>query len=372
MHLYRVIQSARRYPLRSVCAAGLALAAIHLAPHTPALGDGKPSPIDVTTGPIEVHAQPLAGFDRLTPDNTRFGKLVWRGGLVLTSPSPHFGGWSGLVIDANGKEFLSISDAGTWMSGRLDYDKDRPAGMSGVRLGPLQAPSGETFAGKSTRDAEGLALTAGTPVDGSALVSFERKHRILKFDVKGGVLSAATGTVPLPAAAQSLPGNSGIEAITVLRGGPRKDELVAFAESEHDARGNHIGWLWVDGTPQEFYLSNPRDFDVTDAAGLADGSLLVLERRFRWSEGVKMRLRLIRRDELQPKAVIDAEVLIEADPNREIDNMEGLAVHTGSGGETVVTMISDDNFNKGLQRTLLLQFTLDVADLASSREHPAR
>ena len=52
--------------------------------------------------------------------------------------------------------------------------------------------------------------------------------------------------------------------------------------------------------------------------------------------------------------------------NAEIDNMEGLAVHTNAAGEIIVTMISDDNFNKGLQRTLLLQFALDGVDLAST------
>jgi hypothetical protein len=38
--------------------------------------------------------------------------------------------------------------------------------------------------------------------------------------------------------------------------------------------------------------------------------------------------------------------------------MEGMAVHRGTGGETVVTLISDNNFNRLLQRTLFLQFTL--------------
>jgi hypothetical protein len=37
--------------------------------------------------------------------------------------------------------------------------------------------------------------------------------------------------------------------------------------------------------------------------------------------------------------------------------MEGLSVHRSAGGETVLTLISDDNFS-AVQRTLLLQFTL--------------
>ena len=38
--------------------------------------------------------------------------------------------------------------------------------------------------------------------------------------------------------------------------------------------------------------------------------------------------------------------------------MEGLAVHQDAAGKTVITLISDNNFNSFLQRTLLLQFEL--------------
>jgi hypothetical protein len=37
--------------------------------------------------------------------------------------------------------------------------------------------------------------------------------------------------------------------------------------------------------------------------------------------------------------------------------MEGLSVHRSPGGETVLTLVSDDNFST-VQRTLLLQFVL--------------
>ena len=38
--------------------------------------------------------------------------------------------------------------------------------------------------------------------------------------------------------------------------------------------------------------------------------------------------------------------------------MEGLGVHTDARGAVVLTLISDDNFNAYLQRTVLLQFAL--------------
>jgi hypothetical protein len=41
----------------------------------------------------------------------------------------------------------------------------------------------------------------------------------------------------------------------------------------------------------------------------------------------------------------------------EVDNMEGIDSFVTSEGDTVLTMISDDNFSP-IQRTLLLQFVL--------------
>ena len=57
---------------------------------------------------------------------------------------------------------------------------------------------------------------------------------------------------------------------------------------------------------------------------------------------------------------------MEADLAQQIDNMEGIAVHEGRKGETIVTLISDDNFNRFLQRTVLLQFRLTDKALKKS------
>lgn len=333
-----------------------------------AFGGGKPSTADLKTGPITIEAAPLPDFDRLKRDETRFGKLAYRGGLVLTSPSEYFGGWSGLVLDPDGKGFFSVSDAGIWMSGKLTYgDKGQPAGMEGVRIGAIQSKDGDPLSRKSDRDSEGLALFKGSAESGSAYISFERKHRISRFDIIGGELSPAKGKVSLPKSARNMHSNGGFEAIAVLRGGPNQGKLVAFSETMRDSRGNSVGWIWEGKKrPRKFFMTNDGDYDVTDAAPLPDGGLLVLERRFRFSEGVRMRLRLISARQLRPGAVIDADILVAADGRSEIDNMEGLATHVGAGGETIVTMISDDNYNRGLQRTVLLQFAISASDLMAS------
>jgi hypothetical protein len=163
-----------------------------------------------------------------------------------------------------------------------------------------------------------------------------------------------------------MPGNGGFEAMAVLAGGPNKGSLVAISESLSEDDDNRVGWIWIKGKPEQFQLANVGGFDITDAAPLPDGGLLVLERRFRFDEGVKMRLRLIRQSQLLPGTTIAGDTLIETDHARVIDNMEGLAAHAGPAGDIIVTMISDDNFNHALQRTILLQFTLSAGDLATS------
>ena len=52
-----------------------------------AFGGSKPSTADLQTGPITVEARPIAGFDRQKHEETRFGKLTWRGGCLLTFSS---------------------------------------------------------------------------------------------------------------------------------------------------------------------------------------------------------------------------------------------------------------------------------------------
>ena len=56
-------------------------------------------------------------------------------------------------------------------------------------------------------------------------------------------------------------------------------------------------------------------------------------------------------------SLVEGSVLFEAGNNFEIDNMEGLAVHRNAAGETILTLVSDDNFSL-LQRTILLRFAL--------------
>ena len=140
-----------------------------------------------------------------------------------------------------------------------------------------------------------MALLDGDTTKGTAYVSFERDHRIERYPFGAQKFGPPTGALPLPPGTKQMRPNSGLEAIALLRAGPLKGTLVAFSESLTDSKGDLQGWLIGGPTPGPFTLKRLEGFDVTDAAPTPDGGLFVLERRFRYSEGIKMRIRRIRR-----------------------------------------------------------------------------
>jgi hypothetical protein len=217
------------------------------------------------------------------------------------------------------------------------------------------------------RDAEAITLAGGSLSKGTAYIAFEQNDRIGVFSLDKGVLGAPTKYLEMPKEAARMR-MDGIEALTVLAGGPNKGALVAFAENPLRGEKQHRGWIWQSGVPKKgFTVSGIGDYGITDAASLPDGSVLILERRFRWFEGVKIRLRHLAASGLKPGGTATGEVLLEANSAMEIDNLEALAVSEGAAGETVITLMSDDNFNRFLQRTVLLQFTLKDAPGAASK-----
>ena len=318
----------------------------------------KSGPVARQATAIEVGARTIDRFDRARPERERFGRLRFRGGLVLTSPASAFGGYSAVAVEPDGRRFFALSDEGTWLSGEITYNGARPKGLVNTKVGPLVGLKGRLLDRKRDLDAESMALLEGALGKGTVLIGFERNHRIGRFPIGAQGIGAPIAYMRLPPEARRMRSNSGLEAVAVLPAGAHRGAVIAFAEQLLDDRRNHTGWLWLEGEPRRLSLVNIGDFDITDMAALPDGSLIVLERWFRMSEGVKMRLRLIKAADVRPGALLDGEVLLEADGGYEIDNMEGLAVHRGPRGETVLTVLSDDNFNSFFQRTLLLQFEL--------------
>lgn len=359
-----------RWTFKRRLLAAACLLAVSMPVTLSARAETKPGVRGFVTEAIEVEAKRLDGFERGNVRRQQFGKLEFRGGLVLNSPSTNFGGWSGLEIDPGGKQFLAIGDAGAWMTGELTYEGNRLKGIRGVRQGPIMGVGGKRLPNERDRDAEGVRLIEGTLSKGVVLVSFEQNHRIGRFEINDKGLQQPVGYIKRAAEWSRLTRNRSLESVAVLRGGANKGAIVSFAEKFIDPAGNHTGWIWLggfNGEPQRLGLKRIGEFDVTDAASLPDGSLVVLERSFGWLAGVKMRLRLIKAGDVKPGALLDGEVLLEADMSYEVDNMEGLAIHQGARGESILTIISDNNFNGFLQRTLMLQFALTLDKVSAAK-----
>jgi hypothetical protein len=307
---------------------------------------------------VEVTARPIPAFGSVA-EEMRFGGLEYRGGVSLYGNSKHFGGLSGLVVEPDGRGLLAVTDVGNWLAAEITYDGTKPTGLKGARMGALRDEANQPLRDKKYQDAESITLLDGSLQQGRVLVGFERQHRIVPYQVANGMITGGAGLeLKPPADVRKIPKNQGFEAVARLKGGPHAGAVIAFAERYTRGSGYHSGWLWLDGEPQKLQLKDIDTFDITDAAGLDNGDLLVLERRFRWTEGVQMRLRRLAAREIKPGAKITGETLLAVNGDYQIDNMEGLAVHRDASGQTVVTLISDDNFNRFLQRTLLLQFTL--------------
>jgi hypothetical protein len=302
---------------------------------------------------IDVNARPIASFVPRDRSRVRFGSLEWRSGLVLTSAFHGFGGLSALRLDPGGEKFVSLSDKGSWFTGRIVYAGREMKGLADVEASPMIGPDGRPITARGWFDSESLAF------DGSlAYVGLERVNQVLRFDFAKAFTRSRGEVVTMPPAVKKLPYNKGLEALVfVPKGQPLAGTLIAMSERGLDPQGNLIAFLVGGPTPGQFSVRRTDNFDISDAVLLPAGDLLILERKFSWLSGVGIRIRRIPLKSLAPGAVVDGPSIFDADLGQEIDNMEGIDATVTPEGDTVLTMVSDDNFSL-LQRTLLLQFTL--------------
>lgn len=320
------------------------------------MASDKPKLSDSKVREISVTARQLSGFDKSEPGRRKFGQLTWLGGVSLSSPSKHFGGWSGLRLAPRGRSLLTVSDSGGWLRANISYKNGKIVGLSDARLGALKALSGKRLRRNRDRDAEALTLVSGTIQRGTGLIAFERNDRVGVFPITKNGIGKPKRYLKLPKAIRKNRSSNGVESLAIVQRGRQSGAIVTFLESQPNDNGYHHGWLIKRGNAKKLWLKDIGGYAITDLASLPDGGLLVLERRFRWSEGVKMRLRHLPASKIRPGAKLKGEILLDANMSYNIDNMEGLSVHRSKAGQTIITMISDDNYNRFLQRTLLLQF----------------
>lgn len=310
-------------------------------------------PVRAVAAKVAIEARPITVFMPSDPARVQFGKLTFRGGLILTSNDKDFGGISGLHLDAVGERFIAISDHGDWFTGKIEYEGTRPSALSGVEAGPLLGTDGKPLASRKWYDTEALAFDGAT-----AYIGIERVNQIVRMDVSKGFLTARGEPITVPDALRKLPANKGIEALVhVPKGMPLAGALLALSERGLDEAGNIQGFLIGGPRPGAFSVKRSNDFDISDVILLANGDMLILERKFSYLTGVAIRIRRIKQGAIAPGALVDGEEIFIADMAHEIDNLEAMAVHRAANGDMVLTLMSDDNFSV-IQRSILLQFTL--------------
>ena len=319
----------------------LALLALSLAAATATAGPPSSEPLSLSIV--------QRGLDREQAHLARVGLLEFRGALEITSRQHDFGGLSGLEVDAAGRGFLAVTDRGHWVGGSLLYDeRGWLSGLAGARIGPLHDPQGDLLGRKEVQDAESLARLP----DGSLLVAFEHRHRIWRYAGDPNPLADLPVAWPTPVGLTALPANNGIEAMTALGDG----QVLAIAESESEP-GRFPAWLWRDGGWRRLSYSRTDGYRPSGAALLPDGDLLVLERRFSWLGGLAARLVRVPAAAIEPGALLEGEELAALAPPLLTDNWEGVATATGPDGETLIYLVSDDNFLP-IQRNLVALFAL--------------
>ncbi|WP_042446363.1 esterase-like activity of phytase family protein [Azospirillum sp. B510] len=324
-------------------------------------GAGSEGGSETGSGPVTSTPVPL---DRGRPDRRTLGPLRFLGGLDVAGGG-RVGGLSGLWVDPAGDRFVAIGDTGLVVDGRLGSDPDGGlAGLSEIRARPLTVEEG-TSNRKRRTDAEDLTRLP----DGGWLVSLERDHRILRYTGGDRGPEGIPVPIPRPPGMESTPENGGLEALTRLPDG----RLLTIEEGEDDGHRERRAWITRaglaadgagDGMPrveadwQPFtYRVAPR-YRPTSVAPLPDGGVLVLERRVSLLGGWSSRLVRVAARQLTAGAVVDGEELGRLEAPLINDNFEGIATRPGPAGQTLVYLISDNNFSP-LQRTYLLLFALD-------------
>ncbi len=305
--------------------------------------------VPALAAPLEIAARavPLQAED---PERENVGALRFRGGLELSSDDTRFGGLSALLLSGDGARLSAVTDRGHWVTARLIADADgTPRALAEAEIGALHGPGGRHLRGKRETDAESLALLA----DGALVIGFERDHRLWRYPAGTNPLAGHPEAIPVPAKLRHLRRNSGIEALATLADGA----LLAIAEGRKN-EATSPAFLWRGGAWSELVYPRLPGFRPTGATTLPGGDLLVIERSFNLFDGVAIRLQRIAAAQVRPGATLSGTTLAVLRRPLTLDNMEGIAARRTATGETLLYLISDDNFSP-LQRTLLLVFALE-------------
>ena len=290
--------------------------------------------------PVTVTATPVPINDPALEAGT--GRLVYAGGVQIASDFNRLHGLSDLKFD-DAERFWSITDEGLLVRGRVQLDDGgRLVGVEGVEVRPLMDPDGQPLIPKYLADAEGLALMP----NGEILVSFERLHRVWRYDRAGGWL----GERVIP----DFPftENEGMEGIAWA------------ADDAFWAAGEDGGLWWCEPEACTLHddLSDQRpgdtDLRLTSLTQTMPGERWRYELRRAYIAASNTNIISIAHREAAPcpdRCIRGGEIPTTFTAPATVDNFEGIAAVRRPDGGVRLYILSDDNFNPN-QRMLLMAF----------------
>lgn len=301
-----------------------------------------PSPVfaDYTIRPVSL--------DTENPDRMVFGKLTWRGGFEITGADKRFGGLSALQVSADGKRLIAVTDRGHWLTATLAYREGQLSGASDFQITPLLDLAGHPLSGRRS-DAESLAAD-----DSGLFISFERNHRIWRYAKNAHLYGTKPTAIAAPNGLRTLQKNGGIEAMTRLCDG----RLLAVAEKSVTSSKSVDAWVQSGTGWQPLAYSTKDGLSPTGAATLPNCDVVFVERSFSIVAGLDIRLTRIPSSDFVPGTALTPEVLANLSEPLTIDNFEGISARRDASGNTLIYIVSDDNFS-AVQRTLLMMFILE-------------
>lgn len=302
---------------------------------------------------VPVRSRQIQQF-QVGSDEKVFGALEFIGGIEMTSANPLFGALSAIRFRPDGDSFVAVMDTGHWVEGAIIRDDAGGLeGLTDLTVTSMTNGNGAAQLEKPRVDAEGLALRKG-----QAIVSFEQLARIEIYPDPGFTHARPIGQLALTFPVEELRRNGGLETIAIAPAdGPLAGAAVVVSERSVDPEDNLLAAILEGPMKGTFAVVREDPYSVTDGAFLPDGDLLLLERRFNLASGLGMRIRRVKAADIRPGAVADGAVILEADMNYQIDNMEALDVVVRPDGEIRVVVVSDDNHSI-LERNLMLEFRL--------------
>ncbi len=305
--------------------------------------------------PVKARTRAIDSF-HIGHDDPVFGKLTFLGGLELLASDRKVGGLSGLLSLDGGNAFLAVTDNGHWVGATVEQEEDgTPVDIKDVRFAPLLGKNGRTLRARRGHDTEALTLSSS-----GLYVSAEYQNAIYHYPWPLATgKERMLGQLGLSGDIKLLPRNAGLESLAAgPDGSPLAGSLIAVSESSKSDAHDLSGFIIRPGGVERFSIDRNDRFDATDAAFLPDGDFLLMERRFNLRDLIGLRLRRFEAGSIQAGALLTGEVILEAGFEHQIDNMEALAVHQTAAGETILTLLSDDNRSM-LQRTVFLRFRLE-------------